>query len=112
MNKKVAAQASESLTQALRAQNRMRRESLRSHGGPLEKVAQRNCLSPELTLEFLSPRELRRPERRVRKDSEAHIAEVVQAISSHGFCVPVLVGKEDQVLDGLIRLEAAMRLGL
>ena len=38
--------------------------------------------------------------------------EVANAISAFGFCAPVLVGKDNAVIDGVVRVEAARQLGL
>jgi DNA modification methylase len=72
----------------------------------------RNDLSPPLVLVSLSIDALRAPRRKVRALDEAHVAEIVRAISALGFCLPVLIGKEDVLLDGRSRVEAAKRLGL
>ena len=42
----------------------------------------------------------------------AHVCEVVATISTLGFSVPVLVGDNNVIIDGLIRVEAAKLLGL
>jgi ParB-like chromosome segregation protein Spo0J len=48
----------------------------------------------------------------VRKLDPAHIDEVAGSISALGFCVPVLIGKDNHILDGGARLQAARLLGL
>jgi ParB-like chromosome segregation protein Spo0J len=37
----------------------------------------------------------------------AHLREVAAAISSLGFCDPVLIDERNAVLDGVVRVEAA-----
>jgi ParB-like chromosome segregation protein Spo0J len=55
---------------------------------------------------------LRSPIRRVRKSDVAHIREIANSIRAFGFNVPLLVGRDNIVLDGESRLEAARQLGL
>ena len=50
--------------------------------------------------------------REVRKLDPAHVREVANSISALGFCVPIVVGKDDLVLDGAARVQAARLLGL
>ncbi len=50
--------------------------------------------------------------RRVRKLDAAHVLDVAGAISALGFCVPILIGKDNLILDGEVRLEAARHIGL
>ena len=52
------------------------------------------------------------PARAVRKLDPAHIDEVAGSISALGFCVPILIGKDNHVLDGSARIQAARLLGL
>ena len=42
----------------------------------------------------------------------AHVREVAASISALGFCDPILIGKDNVVLDGEVRVEAAKLLGL
>jgi ParB-like chromosome segregation protein Spo0J len=56
--------------------------------------------------------QLRPPAREIRENDPAHVKEVADSISALGFCVPVLVGQGDIVLDGWIRVQAAKALGL
>ena len=49
---------------------------------------------------------------RLRKRDPAHVRDVAGSISELGFGVPVLIGKNNMVLDGESRLEAAKLLGL
>jgi DNA modification methylase len=50
--------------------------------------------------------------RKLRKNEFAHIGEIATSISTLGFNVPVLIGKDNVVVDGEARLEAAKLLGL
>jgi len=40
------------------------------------------------------------------------VREVAATISTLGFCVPILIGKDNVVIDGEVRIEAAKLLGL
>jgi ParB-like chromosome segregation protein Spo0J len=42
--------------------------------------------------------------REVRKLDPAHVREVANSISALGFCAPILVGKDNLVLDGATRV--------
>ena len=100
-------------TEQLKAKSRRRRETL-AH---LQKAAvtrnpARNDLSPPLVLDDLPIDALRAPSRKVRALDEAHVQEIVRSITALGFCAPVLIGKDNLVLDGQSRVEAARRLGL
>jgi ParB-like nuclease domain len=72
----------------------------------------RNDLLPQLELVSIRPDDLNLPTRKTRKCTPAHVREVMGAINELGFCAPVLVGKDNLVLDGEIRVEAAKALGL
>ena len=52
------------------------------------------------------------PTREVRKLDPVHVREVANSISALGFCTPILVGKDNLVLDGAVRVQAARLLGL
>jgi DNA modification methylase len=55
---------------------------------------------------------LRPATRKVRKLDQAHVRQIAAAIAKLGFCDPVLIGRENVVLDGEARLEAAKLHGL
>ena len=67
----------------------------------------RNDVLPDLQLVHLRPDELRSPLRKTRKQNPAHLREIAGAISALGFCDPILIGKDNLVIDGGARLEAA-----
>jgi ParB-like nuclease family protein len=50
--------------------------------------------------------------RKLRKSDPAHIREIANSINTLGFNVPLLIGKDNIVVDGDSRLEAAKLLGL
>jgi ParB-like nuclease domain len=72
----------------------------------------RNDPLPQLELVSIALDDLHLPERKTRKCTPAHVREVVGSISELGFCDPILVGQNNMVLDGEIRVEAAKALGL
>jgi len=72
----------------------------------------RNDLVPKLAFVECAPSDLVVPARNVRKVKPTHLREVAAAISSFGFCDPVLIDERNTVLDGVVRVEAAKLLGL
>jgi DNA modification methylase len=74
--------------------------------------ARRNDPLPQLELASIGLDDLNLPARKTRKSTPAHVREVMGSISELGFCDPVLVGKDNLVLNGEIRIEAAKLLGL
>jgi DNA modification methylase len=105
--------AARSLTGSLKTKGRRRREELGRLAAPLMPArASRNDLLPPLDLAYIPLEDLRMPARGVRKLDPAHVREVANSISTLGFCAPILLGKENLVLDGAIRVQAARLLGL
>ena len=105
--------AARSLTGSLKTKGRRRREELgRLAASSPPARTLRNDLLPPLDLAYIPLEDLRMPSREVRKLDPAHVREVANSISALGFCAPVLVGKENLVLDGAIRVQAARLLGL
>ena len=103
---------SRSLTDQLRGKSRRRRDDL----GRMAKAvatprALRNDLLPSLNLAHIPLDQLRMQAREVRRLDPAHVREVANSISALGFCVPILVGKDNVVIDGEVRFEAAQALG-
>jgi len=106
-------EAARSLTGGLKAKSRRRREGLKLLAPSSSPVrAPRNDLLPRLDLAYVLLEDLRPPAREVRKLDPAHVREVANAISTFGFCAPILVGKDNLVLDGAIRVQAARLLDL
>ena len=101
-----------SLTHQLKAKSRRRREGLERLRSPSPARAPRNDLLPNLDLAYIPLEDLRTPSREIRKLDPAHVREVANAISTLGFCAPVLVSKDNAVIDGVVRVEAARQLGL
>ena len=100
-------------TEQLKAKSRKRRDGqARIQAAKTTSNPARNDLAPPLTLVDLPLDALRLPARKVRAIDEAHVQEIARAIASLGFCAPILIGKDNLVLDGQSRVEAARRLGL
>jgi hypothetical protein len=72
----------------------------------------RNDILPSLRIEFYPIEALKTHVRKLRKNDPAHVREVANSISALGFNVPILIGKDNIVIDGDARLEAAKLLGL
>src|SRR3984957_10126473 len=101
------------LTEQLKGKGRRRRESLkRLAASSSPALAPRNDLLPPLDLVYVLLEDLRTPAREVRKLDPAHVREVANSISTFGFCAPILVGKDNLVLDGAVRVQAARLLSL
>jgi hypothetical protein len=105
--------AARSLTGSLKTRSRRRREDLKrlAASSSLPR-APRNDLLPPLDLVYILLKDLRTPAREVRKLDPAHVREVANSISTLGFCAPILVGKDNLVLDGTVRVQAARLLDL
>lgn len=71
----------------------------------------RNAPDAQLRLEERPVAELQAPAINIRKLEEEHIAEVAESMAMFGNVVPLLVSG-NEVVDGMIRLEAARRLGM
>jgi DNA methylase/ParB-like nuclease family protein len=112
-NPKNAPLSERPLRHALKTKSRHRREELApfARTSPAPRLI-RNDLVPKLTLIECVPADLVVPARNVRKIKPAHLSEVATAISSLGFCDPVLIDERNAVLDGVVRVEAAKLLGI
>ena len=56
--------------------------------------------------------ELRAPKRNVRKSDEAHIRGIADSIKVLGFCEPVLIGDDNEIIHGVLKVAAARLLNL
>jgi DNA modification methylase len=74
--------------------------------------AKRNDILPHLELTYLPLGQLRPTPKKLRKLDPVHVREIAAAIAELGFCDPILIGKENLVLHGEARLEAAKLHGL
>jgi DNA modification methylase len=104
----------DSLGEGSKAGGRSRRNPEKGHADA-EKASgrpRRNDILPSLRIEYYSVDALKLHVRKLRKNKRAHVRELANAISTLGFNVPLLIGKDDVVIDGGSRLEAAKLLGL
>src|SRR5271156_5687608 len=103
----------DSLREGLKAKGRSRRQAAARHteaekgSGP-----RRNDILPSLQIEAFPVDALKSHMRKLRKSEPAHVREIANSINTLGFNVPLLVGKDNIVVDGDSRLEAAKLLGL
>jgi ParB-like chromosome segregation protein Spo0J len=113
INPKNASLSERPLQHALKSKSRHRREELAAlaTASPAPRLI-RNDLVPKLALIECAPADLVVPARNVRKIEAPHLREVATAISSLGFCDPVLIDERNTVLDGVVRVEAAKLLSL
>ena len=100
------------LIEQLKVKGRRRREDLRRLAEVIPATSRRNDLLPALTLAYIPLASLQSSARKLRRLDPAHVREVATAMAQLGFCVPLLIGKDNLVLDGEVRLEAAKQLGL
>jgi DNA modification methylase len=97
----------------LKVKSRGRRATLKATASfPAPSSGRRNDLRPTLELVERALLDLILPARNVRKLEAAHVAEVARAIAELGFNHPVLINESNQVIDGVVRAEAAKRLGI
>jgi DNA modification methylase len=102
-----------SFTQELKGKSRRRREGLtRLAASAAAPRALRNDVLPPLEICHPPLKDIHSSTRKVRLSDPTHVREVAATISALGFCVPLLVGKNNVVIDGEVRLEAAKLLGL
>ena len=100
-----------SFSDQLRRKSRSRRES-QERMALASSARRRNDMLPRLELSYIGLEELRPSARKLRKLDPAHVREVVSSISALGFCHPVLIGRDNELIDGEARYEAAKQLGL
>ncbi len=100
------------LNELLKAKGRDRREMLSRMAQAVDPSPRRNDLLPPLSIAYLPIDQLRPSKRKLRKLDPDHVREVASSISALGFCDPLLIGKDNDVINGEIRLEAAKLLGL
>ena len=85
-----------SLKEQLRAKSRRRRQDFGRLAAPSAAPrALRNDVLPPLELVYVLVDDLRSPERKIRKLDPAHVCDVAATISALGFCVPILLGKNN-----------------
>jgi DNA modification methylase len=96
----------------LRRKSRNRRESQERLALASAAQRRRNDMLPRLELSYLRLEELRPAGRKLRKLDPAHVQEVASSIGLLGFCDPLLIGRNNELIDGETRYEAAKQLGL
>src|ERR1700675_3433945 len=72
----------------------------------------RNDILPLLQIEAYPVDALKSHVRKLRKSDPVHVREIANSINTLGFNVPLLIGKDNIVVDGDARLEADKLLGL
>jgi ParB-like nuclease family protein len=105
----------DSLREALKAKGRSRRKAAARHAEAEQegwRSSGRNDILPSLQIEPCLVDTLKSHVRKLRKNDAAHVREIANSISTLGFNVPLLIGKDNVVVDGDSRLEAAKLLGL
>ena len=103
----------DSLRESLKAKGRSRREAAaRQAETEIGNAPRRNDILPSLKIEPHPVDALKSHLRKLRKSDPAHVREIANSVSTLGFNVPLLIGKNNVVVDGDLRLEAAKLLGL
>ena len=103
----------DSLREGIKTKGRSRRKAAARHA-EAEKVGLRgrNDVLPSLQIELCPLDQLKSHVRKLRKNDSAHVREIANSIARLGFNVPLLIGKDNIVVDGDSRVEAAKLLGL
>jgi ParB-like nuclease domain len=99
-------------TDQLRQKSRHRRDRQERLAQASIARPRRNDILPGLELSYIPIADLRPSPRKVRKLDPAHVREVASSISALGFCVPLLVGRDNEIIHGEVSCEAAKQLGL
>jgi DNA modification methylase len=100
------------LTDQLGEKSRHRRDRQERLAKAFTARPRRNDILPRLELSDIPIADLRPSARKVRKLDPAHVREVASSISALGFCVPLLVGRDNEIINGEVSYEAAKQLGL
>lgn len=93
------------------AKTRQRRERLRVERDQSSPSRSRNDLLPNLQVCMVEVAQLRSSPHRVRRETDAQVGRLIASISDMGFPLPILI-RENEIIDGHIRVAAARRLGL
>ena len=101
-----------SFTEQLHRKSRLRRHQQERLAEASTAGPRRNDILPLLELSYIPIADLRPSSRKLRKLDPSHVREVASAIAALGFCVPLLVGRDNELIDGEIRFKAAKQLGL
>ena len=102
--------------------NKLRRDGLKAKGRSRRQVRhadaekasrpRRNDILPSLKVEPCPVDALKSHARKLRKSDPTHVREIANSVSALGFNIPLLIGKDNVVVDGESRLQAAKLLGL
>ena len=99
------------LREGLKVKGRSRR-GVRQAETETASRPRRNDMLPLLKIESCAVDALKPRSRKLRKSDLEHVREIANSVSTLGFNVPLLIGKDNVVVDGASRLEAAKLLGL
>jgi DNA modification methylase len=99
-------------TEQLRQKSRRRRDQQERLATASAQRPWRNDVLPRLELSYIPIDALRPSPRKVRKLDPIHIREVAASIGALGFCVPILVGRDNEIIHGEVSFEAGKQLGL
>jgi DNA modification methylase len=100
------------LGRQLQARNRRRRAQMAAASQVASSGPRRNDLLPALTLEYVRLSDLRPSAAKLRRLEPNHVREVAVSIARLGFCDPLLIGADGELIDGEARFGAAEQLGL
>ena len=101
-----------SLTHQLKGKSRNLREAQERKALVSVQQPRRNDMLPRLELSYVRLEEIRPSARKLRKLDPAHVREVASSIGVLGFCDPILIGRDKELMHGEVRYEAAKQLGL
>ena len=110
-SKQAKIRGGDALRRSLGEKDRKRRADHRAIGDTGLGRA-RNDLLPKLELVHRNPADLIVPTRNVRKLDPAHVRRIMHAISVAGFIDPVFIDQDNNVWDGVARVEAGKALSL
>lgn len=111
MVKRLDVTKSGSLPDLLKTKSRGRRLAI-ERSADVRVPSARNDLLPKIELVHRDPRELIFPARNVRARDKAHVREVSNSIAAYGFIDPPFIDESNNVLDGVVRVLAAIESGL
>jgi DNA modification methylase len=100
------------LRQRLAAKSRRRRAQMAAATQAPGLGPPRNDILPALTLDYLPLADLKPAAAKLRRLDPAHVREVAASIARLGFCDPLLIGADGELIDGEARFLAAGQLGL
>jgi len=90
-------------TDQLRRKSRHRRDQLDRLGKASTARPRRNDILPRLELSYVPIADLKPSPGKVRKLDPVHVREVASSISALGFCDPLLVGRDNKLINGEAR---------